>query len=226
VQLSRRSALQVLGIAAGVALSGPVMAFTHNKLLGGGSGGGGGGDIGSIKRLLSVAAKADAEMNAYFLIALGRKVEADKFAAAAQAMTEDTVDTEYDKLNELKDEHPLKADDLANFKPNKEANEALAAGNAMGSVALMNYALVLPQLAKGINTIKSNPMMLVSNIRLLETLGNGMLAIPSGISTITNMVQASNAISEKNDIPVKSKEEIAELSESVGGTGDVGGLPE
>lgn len=226
MKFSRRDAFRFVCVAGGVVVSGPALAFSHNKLLGGGSSSGGSADVGSIKKLLAAAAKADAQMNSYFLIALGRKEEADKFSAAAQAMSEDTVDTEYDKLNELKDEHPMKADDLENFKPSKETDEALAAGHAMGSVALMNYAFVLPKLANGINAIKSNPIVLMVNTGLVSTLANAITAVPKGISTITEMVKVSNAISEKNDIPVKSKDEIAKLSESVGGTGDTGGLPE
>ena len=143
MESSRRKICGILGVVGSLVAVKPALAFKLPSL--GGSGGGGGADVGSIKKLLAAAAKADAQMNAYFLAAIGKKEEADKFSAAAQAMSEDTVDKEYDKLNDLKDEHPMKADDLENFKPSKEANEALAAGNAMGSVALMNYIFVLPQ---------------------------------------------------------------------------------
>jgi len=220
MKLSRRRICGMLGVVGSVVAVKPVLAFKLSipKL----GGGGGDVDVGSLKKLLAAAAKADAKMNAYFLIAVGKKEEADKFLAAAEAMSEDTVDKEYDKLNDLKDEHPMKADDLENFKPSKEANEALTSGNAMGSVALINYILVLPQIKSGIDAIKSNPM----NIGLLPTLTQAISAIPKGITTITKMVKTSRAIAKKNNIPVKSKDEVAKLSESVGGSGDTSGLPE
>jgi len=215
---SRRKICGILGVVGSLVAVKPALAF---KLPSVGGGGGGDVDVGSIKKLLAAAAKADAQMTAYFLTAIGKKEEADKFSAAAQAMSEDTVGKEYDKLNDLKDEHPVKADDLENFKPSKEANEALAAGNAMGSVALINYILVLPQIKSGIDAIKSNPM----NLGLVSTLTQAISAIPKGITTITKMVQTSRAIAKKNEIPVKSKEDIAKLSESIGGSADTSGLP-
>jgi len=223
MKISRRSSFPFFYAAAGMIVSGPAMAFSLPKI---GGSSGGGADLGSIKKLLAAAARADAQMTAYFLIALGRKDEADMFSAASQAMSEDTVDAEYDKLNKLKDEHPMKADDLGNFESNAETNAALAAGNAMGSVALMNYVFVLPQLAGAISAIKGDPMLLMKNTDLIATLANAVTAIPSGISTITEMVKVSSAISAKNNIPIKSKEEIAELSGSIGGTADTKGLPE
>ena len=210
----KRRTLLILG--AGTALYGTNgMAFKLGGLTGGGN------STDDIKRLLTAAAKADAKMHYHFSIALGKKDDAQRYNGIAESLTVDTVEDDYEKLNELKDETPLTENELGAFQPSEEANAALAAGNAMGSIALINYTLVLPKIKSGIDSIKSNPL----NFGLAQTLMLATQAIPKAMTTLTAMITTSNKMAASNSIPLKSKDEVAQLSKDMGGTVDTSALP-
>jgi hypothetical protein len=214
----QRRSLFILGIA-GAMYSTNSLAFKLGNITDALSGGGGSAD--EIKRLLAAAAKADAQMNYYFQVALKNKKAAVAYQAAVDGITVDNIEDEYEKLNELKDETRITDSDLNKFTASDETNAALAAGNAFGSVALINYAFLLPKIKSGIDEIKSSP----TNLGLAQALLLAITAIPKAMTTINELIVTSSKIAESNSVPLKSQTEIAELSKEMGGTTDLSALP-
>ena len=214
----KRRSLLILG-TAGAIYSTNALAFKLGDITNALSGGSGSAD--EIKRLLFAAAKADAQMNYYFQVALNNKKAAVAYQAAVDGITVDNIEDEYEKLNKLKDETKITDKDLSKFTASDETNAALAAGNAFGSVALINYAFVLPKIKSGIDALKSNPL----NFGLAQALLLAITAIPKAMTTINELIVTSTKIAESNSVPLKSQTEIAELSKEMGGTTDISALP-
>ena len=217
MKIERRRVCGIIAVSLGLGHLEQATAGGLTSLLGGGSSGG----ADRANQLLAVAAKAEMQMYENFSLALGRKEQADAFRQMADSISEDSIEKEWKKKNEMIDENPMSEDELAAV----EAEQAvyLQTGYAFGSVALLNYGLLTVMLVDAIKELKSNPL---GNLGKIQMMASAAQAIPKGISTITSMLSTSRKVAKKHNIEMPSKKEIAKLSEEAGGEADVSGLPD
>jgi len=222
MNIERRRACRFIAVTLGLghlaqATAAGLSLGSVTSLLGGGSSGG----ADRANQLLAVAAKAEMQMYENFSLALGRKEQADAFRQMADSISEDTIEKEWKKKNEMIDENPMSEDELATV----EAEQAvyLQTGYGFGSVALLNYGLLTAMLVDAIKELKSNPL---GNLGKIQMMSSAAQAIPKGISTITSMLSTSRKVAKKHNIEMPSKQDIAKLSEEAGGEADVSELPD